>query len=68
MKLFALRNANRERIPDFDYFSNKKDAKEVRDRLANESFVTLGPDHWRYTGTVKANAKKKGKKDWRDKS
>ena len=29
------------------YFSNKQDAKKVRDAMGGETVVSLGPDHWR---------------------
>lgn len=56
LRLFALRHDRKGRLvvdPDTGqplFFSDKMEAKKVRDALGGSTVVTLGPDHDKYDG------------------
>ncbi len=64
MKMYAVRNENREVVSDF--FPNKMAAKAVRNVMnadGKSAYVTNGPDHPRYNETLKPNARKRNKRN-----
>lgn len=48
-RLFQLRDERGKVIENLGYFSNKMEAKTIRDSANSKCFVTYGPDHWRYS-------------------